>query len=166
MLIRRILFFLFLLFTLTGMAKHAHSQSRPVPEKEKFYSVFSSRFEVKSAPDTMHLNQMLFALSSKEGTDTLYWAVSQMGAILLYGDSSGKFPFQLEKRRFFPFQRLLPGISYQLEVTVCSGRDALMGARLSNQKGQLVDEVFFCFPRQLVCFSKFVPIWVDWIRPK
>jgi hypothetical protein len=166
MLMRRILFFLWLLFTLTERAEHAHGQSRPRPEKGKFESPLSVRFQLKWAPDSSRLHQVLFACPSQSGRDTLYWAVTQMGALILYQDNKGKVPCRLEKQKYFPFQRLMPGPVFTLEVSACSGKDAWLGARIRNPSGNLVDEVFFCYPRQEACFSALLPFMMPWMEEK
>ncbi len=73
----------------------------------------------------------------------IYIKIHEQGAILCFEDSLYSKPIQLQKRRYFPFQKLEPEIEYYLKISNQDSFYEFLGiAIFRKESSEPIDEVF------------------------
>lgn len=138
----------FFLTLILSCGLRAQAQFGPLRFKTKFQqpdSLFSYSLQTGQVPDSTRRSLMKIGCEFQSSYPTVFWALSNSGAILAFQDSLLENPLVLEKRNVYPFIHIRSWSKYRLEITKSNGKDGYLAVRLLNETGNLVlDEVFLC----------------------
>jgi len=139
-------FFITLIFitTLCGFGQtRIKLPLNPFPAED---SILSVMFKTNRMPDTTKILGLKGQCKLKNQC-SVYFLVSNSGAILVFVDSLFQIPIPVEKKNFFPFHYLAHFSTYFIQVSCLIGNDGYLAFRLKEAGSRkILDEVFVCTP--------------------
>ena len=136
-------------FFVTLMISFSISAYPQSPLKKIYKVPFDSSFcrikklDFKSNPTDRTLFFKSLSHCIESSNKWIYIKIHEQGAILCYEDSLHSKPIQLQKRRYFPFQKLDPEIEYFLKISNQDSFNEFLGIALfRKESSEPIDEAF------------------------